>query len=189
MTPTLDTAAIRARFDKAVIGIRADGTMAVLMPGEIVYGPMPYFDLATGTSYALPYNYAEQKLTSDTFPTLIRPGDECEVSGDGVDWEKGIFITIIAPFDSDDGCFVVRWLTHISSPHSPETAPFIVAHIRPLPAPEPSPTREQKAVELVKELAAIVRSRRMWDGSEKTRQILEIAIEAAALFGEEEGRG
>lgn len=78
MTPTLDTAAIRKRFEAAVIGIRADGTMAVLVPS--LNGI--YFDLVSG------YRYSDLS----TFRPVIRAGDRVEVSDDlADDWHPAVF--------------------------------------------------------------------------------------------------
>ncbi len=141
MNPTLDTSAIRARFDGAIIGIRADGTMAVLLPSEIVYGPMPYLDLVTGISYTLPYNYAKQKFISDTFPTLIRPGDECEAMI-GLAYYRVIYL----------GCVFAESCIKFSVSMDSQLSPYATVHIRPIPAPAVEQTREQKAVEMVKEV-------------------------------------
>ena len=75
MNYTLDTAAIRKRFDQAIIGIRQDGTMAVLVPDCNDNS----FDLVGGEDYYSEHIHHE-------FPTLIRPGDRCEVSDDNENW-------------------------------------------------------------------------------------------------------
>jgi len=72
MNYTLDTAAIRRRFEQAIIGIRADGTMAVLVPCANSYDNM-FVDIVAGFGFY----YTDDLPIS--FPTLIRPGDECEV--------------------------------------------------------------------------------------------------------------
>jgi hypothetical protein len=70
MNYTLETDAIRNRLRKAVIGIREDGTMAVLIP---TYDKRS-IDLVTGAAYF------DMPLSDVIFPTLIRPGDRCEFS-------------------------------------------------------------------------------------------------------------
>ena len=97
---TLDTAAIRKRFEQAIIGIRQDGTMAVLIP---TYDKRS-IDLVTGAAYY------DMPLSDVIFPTLIRPGDRVEVSdGDGneIAVYRGFTGGTLFPFsaiacDSDD---------------------------------------------------------------------------------------
>jgi hypothetical protein len=85
MNYTLDTAAIRRRFEQAIIGIRQDGTMAVLVPS----GNGIYFDLVSG------YRMNDDNCYRDfsQFPTLIRPGDRCEFSYVGREnlWDAGTY--------------------------------------------------------------------------------------------------
>jgi hypothetical protein len=99
MTPTLDTAAIRKRFEQAIIGIRQDGTMAVLVP--LINARC--LDLVRGD------RYSPTRLQSH-FVSLIRPGDRVEVSdGDGYEIAvyRGVTGGTLFPFsaiawDSDD---------------------------------------------------------------------------------------
>ena len=168
-TPTLDTAAIRARFDGAVIGIRADGTMAVLIETTNIQLPM-YPTLSDGVGKPVWCNIVDGRThTLDEFPTLIRPGDECE----GRD-SMGKIMGIYCGFSGD-----------VALPHCIRTKDNMVYHlqtIRPLPAPAVEQTREQKAVELVKELAAF--------GRKSYPISMESFIRrAAVLFGEEGERG
>lgn len=91
MTPTLDTAAIRKRFEQAIIGIRADGTRAVLVETANIQLPMyPTLALAMGKPVWLDI-VDGSTYTLEDFPTLIRPGDECEGSNFGEDWTRGIY--------------------------------------------------------------------------------------------------
>ena len=99
MTPTLDTAAIRKRFEQAIIGIRQDGTMAVLVP--LINDR--HIDLVRGD------RCSPTRLQSH-FVSLIRPGDRVEVSdGDGYEIAvyRGFTGGTLFPFsaiacDSDD---------------------------------------------------------------------------------------
>lgn len=91
MNYTLDTDAIRNRLRKAVIGIRADGSMAVLVKTELYETPMyPMYSLGVGKKCL--YDMVSGKTyTLDDFPTLIRPGDECECSDNGKSWVRGVY--------------------------------------------------------------------------------------------------
>ena len=159
-TPTLDTAAIRARFDGAVIGIRADGTMAVLLPME----DGEHFDLISGRSFDGEF---------ETVSTLIRPGDECEAPNGGHDWKR-------ATYRGFSGSFCRPFKVVYNFAKNAELH-FDEADIRPLPAPAVQ-TVEQKAVELVKELAA--RFYAAETTVENMAGVFDLVVKAAALFGE-----
>lgn len=131
MNPTLDTDAIRKRFSEAIVGIRADGSMAVLVP-TVSYmglsGETPaYLNLCDGYSYAL-----------SAFPTLIRPGDECEVKlRSSIKWKRAKYFGFHAGhfsyFMASTSDMVTAWDS-----------------IRPLPGPVANPELEQ-ARKLVEE--------------------------------------
>ena len=130
MTPTLDTAAIRRRFEQAIIGIRADGTMAVLVP--FAEGCDSVFDLVDGYEH-----YTEQ--FSDEFPTLIRPGDKCEgyrrcrnTHGD----PRFLPCVYLGYSGRKDYPFVVK--------HEYQD---VFSHISPLPAAETKPEADDEARE------------------------------------------
>lgn len=75
---TLDTDAIRKRMGGAIVGIRADGTMAVLVKGTAA----TFFDLVSGE------NYWQEEMGE--FVTLIRPGDRVECKhreDDDTEWQ------------------------------------------------------------------------------------------------------
>lgn len=163
-TPTLDTAAIRARFDGAVIGIREDGTMAVLVRGTSA----TFFDLVSG------YRYSDLSL----FCPVIRPGDECEVrSRPSIEWKRAKYFG-----------FNAGYFSYFLASVSQGVASW--EYIRPLPAPAVEQTVEQKAVEICRklkqEMALFLRYRPY---SDSIQPIIDLATEAAALFGEEGERG
>lgn len=125
MNYTLDTDAIRKRFAEAIIGIRADGTMAVLVRTEGAYGSMPYFDLVRGASHLC-----------DEFPTLIRPGDRCEMAIDQYsDWEPVYYMGYRGPYQKH---------MFAASTEADMTTFSVYGAIRPLPAPvaKPNPDLE-----------------------------------------------
>lgn len=129
---TLDTAAIRRRFEQAIIGIRVDGSMAVLIEGRDGF----WFDLVTGRDCTV--------LSS--FKTLIRPGDRVEAQ---VYPNNGWFSAKFRGFSGD-------WNHPFAA--VPESGVWSVwKHIRPLPAPEaerePDPELAEKCVKLVREMA------------------------------------
>ncbi len=140
MNPTLDTDAIRKRFAEAIVGIREDGTMAVLVPGQYseydIIASQHYIDLVSGC------RYSKHNLTNQ-FPTLIRPGDRCEVDVCG-DWEMATYRGMTGDWDRP----------FYAQVHG-DTLTLGFDKIRPLPKPvaEAKPTREQKAMELVERLA------------------------------------
>ena len=121
MTPTLDTAAIRRRFEQAIIGIRQDGTMAVLvkMYYRSIFDNVRYFDLVTG--------YTAEETD---FPTLIRPGDRCEVLGKDQKYHLAKYISVSA------------WDMHYPIIADVGNGPDGYRLIRPFPAAEPKPEPE-----------------------------------------------
>jgi hypothetical protein len=123
MNYTLDTAAIRRRFEQAIIGIRQDGTMAVLVQNN----DNTLFDLVTGRQYGTGFGIVP---AIDAFPTLIRPGDRCEVSARGTKWHNRMFLGFSGYADVPFG-------VRESDDHSGEYSAVIAfSHIRPLPAAE-----------------------------------------------------
>jgi hypothetical protein len=119
---TLDTAAIRKRFESAIIGIRQDGTMAVLVQSN----DNTLFDLVTGRQYGTGYGIVP---AIDAFPTLIRPGDRC-VGGDSMGTLAGKFRGFSGVWERP---FYIQ----------PEGNPaYISATIRPLLAAETKPEAE-----------------------------------------------
>lgn len=129
MTPTLDTAAIRRRFEQAIIGIRQDGTMAVLVP--FAEGCDSVFDLVDGYEH-----YTEQ--FSDEFPTLIRPGDGVQVADDTLEseWFDAVYCGVGRIATGDEDCYPFRAYLSGDAPNMTESYTFI----RPLPAAEPNST-------------------------------------------------
>lgn len=123
MNYTLETDAIRNRLRKAVIGIREDGTMAVLIP---TYDKRS-IDLVTGAAYF------DMPLSDVIFPTLIRPGDECECSDNGQEWVRGIY----------DGC--EGWSCNVR-PTLRNGNWFYL--IRPVPSAKPEPKLSPELVQM-----------------------------------------
>ena len=119
MTPTLDTAAIRRRFEQAIIGIRVDGTMAVLV--ETIASN--WFDIVDGGTY-------NELMVRDLFTTLIRPGDRCEVMVGEGRWMSAVYRGVATAY----GAMFVASIDNRCPRH--------FTHIRPLPAAEPKPEPE-----------------------------------------------
>lgn len=115
MNYTLDTAAIRRRFEQAIIGIRQDGTMAVLV--ETIASN--WFDIVYGGTYNEP-------MVRDLFTTLIRPGERCEFGfvGDDRQW-KGTY----------RGCRLDGYMFQSDIEITPNGF-GVYSTIRPLPAAE-----------------------------------------------------
>lgn len=78
MNYTLDTAAIRKRFNEVVVG-SIDGQIAILI---LMASGLDYFDIVTGCLV--------DADTLDAYDWLIRPGDRCEVDVCG-DWEMATY--------------------------------------------------------------------------------------------------
>ena len=132
MEYTLDTAAIRRRFEQAIIGIHPDGCMAILL--EQATGDI-YIDIVSGG------RCAEINLT-DVYTTLIRPGDRCECRAtDDYDWDGGTFNGFSGDYDFPFRVVVADCIMY-------------VGYIRPLPAAETNPLLTRLAA-AEQELAAI----------------------------------
>lgn len=137
MNYTLDTDAIRKRFAEAIVGIRADGSMAVLV--ETIASN--WFDIVDGGTYNEP-------MVRDLFTALIRPGDRVEArETEEYDWDSATFNGFSGNTDVPFNVTVADCIMY-------------VADIRPLPEPvaEPSTCSEcgDKLVKCVDVAAEIV---------------------------------
>jgi hypothetical protein len=117
MNYTLDTAAIRRRFEQAIVGIHPDGCMAILL--EQATGDV-YMDIVSGG------RCAKINLT-DVYTALIRPGDRCEFSYVRREhqWDRGTY----------RGMRFDQYM--FQSDLSVGDGFGVYSHIRPLPAAEP----------------------------------------------------